>query len=68
MHPSLVEFSSQYFYESNIKNSISEESRPRIHGFNWPNNHFRSAVIHVKGQESICHSSLANIQEIEVII
>ena len=68
MHPSISEFPSYKFYNSQLHNGISPSDRPIVQGFDWPSQLTRVAFINVKGTEQIYSSSIQNSREVEVVV
>lgn len=64
MHPSISEFPSYKFYNSQLHNGISPSDRPIVQGFDWPSQLTRVAFVNVKGTEQIYSSSIQNPRSI----
>eukprot|EP01017_Pseudomicrothorax_dubius_P010067 TRINITY_DN1354_c0_g1_i1.p1 TRINITY_DN1354_c0_g1~~TRINITY_DN1354_c0_g1_i1.p1 ORF type:complete len:712 (+),score=165.51 TRINITY_DN1354_c0_g1_i1:147-2282(+) len=66
LHSSLTNFPSQHYYNGLLQTGISDDSRPPLQGFPWPNPNLRLAFIHVKGDEQIYSASVQNLKEVEL--
>ena len=72
MHEEIIKFPSQEFYNNEIKNALSKESRINKafnSKFNWPNETIPLLFLHVEGQEIIIKSgqSKQNEEEAEMV-
>jgi len=68
MHPSISEFPSYKFYNSQLQNGIDASDRQIVQGFDWPSQLTRVAFINVKGNEQVHASSIQNSREVEVVV
>jgi len=68
MHPFLSLFPSNHFYHNQLKDAVSEEDRPLIKGFQWPNDK-PIIMINTVGQEvSTDGKSKHNVKEAKIVV
>lgn len=53
MHPSIAIFPSTNFYDNMLENGVTNEQRPIVGGFLWPNPSVRVCFIDVQGTEQL---------------
>jgi superfamily I DNA and/or RNA helicase len=64
MHPLIAQFPSQQFYDGNLLTGITNEDRPLIQGFNWPNKHNPVCFVNVNSSsENYFAKSYYNLTE-----
>mmetsp|Transcript_92701 Transcript_92701/g.288549 ORF Transcript_92701/g.288549 Transcript_92701/m.288549 type:complete len:611 (+) Transcript_92701:2-1834(+) len=68
MHPALAAYSSQAFYQGQLKTGVSPEERPPPAGFEWPLPSAGIAFIHTDSPQLADYLSYRNQEEVEIVL